>query len=170
MTKIVKVSRVKRRKVLTLFGIVIKVLAQKHKSTDKKAGAIIQLLTSNGEEQLFRRAGTTSEDKFQIFEDYVVCKSMTLYRNPEHSLSFESCDMQDGPYPGGARFPKGQILSISGFTWQEDEISVLWIGYKLGWITLRDVMKLAKISQPNSTLFVELFGLFTYEKQAAMAA
>jgi hypothetical protein len=157
-------------KVEQLFSIVTNVLTAIHSDGDNHSGAVILLCTNAGDELLSKRKGTGSEQKFIDCEHYATKKIKTLLDHPEHRLSFESCDMANGPYPGGARFPPLLLLAISGFTWQEDEVSVLWIGFKMGWIELKEIPPLLKMSQGKLDLFTKLFCLFERAEQEALAA
>ena len=164
MDKITRVEPADIEKVRRLFKNVVAVLTAEHADTDGRAGAAANLCAWSGEGLLDTREGTAPEDKFDSYVHNALNKVLTLLDHPEHRLSFESHNMETGPYPGGARFPTELILAISGFTWQEDEVGVLWIGYKMGWIELKEAMRLVKTSQESASLFVRLFRLFNLEQ------
>jgi hypothetical protein len=157
-------------KVEKLFAVVTKVLTARHATGDKRSGASLYLATSDGEELYKTRKGTAPEEKFRSYDENAFDKVQTLIEHPEHQLSFQSHNMETGPYPGGARFLKLLLLAISGFTWQEDEIGVLWIGLKMGWIELKEVTALIRISQDNLHLFAELFNEFDRTEKVLLAA
>lgn len=54
--------------------------------------------------------------------------------------------MKKKQYPGGVRFALGLIASLSGFTAEEDEATVLWVGVKMGWISEHDADVASTIS------------------------
>jgi len=167
MDKITRVEPADIQRVSTLFKSVVHVLTDEHADTDGRSGAVINLCAWDGRELLHERAGTAPEDKFGSYETNALNKNVTLLENPEHQLSFQSHNMEKGPYPGGARFPVELILSISGFAWQEDEVGVLWIGYMMGWIEHEDALELVKISQAEPALLERLFGQFDHAHQNA---
>lgn len=169
MGKVIKVSPQDITRVCALFATTVRVLAAQPRETDKREGAVIHFCTDNYRELLLKREGTAPEDKFLSYETNAPAKTQTLHDHPTHQLSFQSRVMNTGPHPGGARFPNGLLLAISGFTWQEDEIAVLWIGWQMRWITLNEALNLAKLSQGHSLLFTELFQQFnrTHTQQAA---
>ena len=50
-------------------------------------------------------------------------------------------------FPGAVRFKLvAVIMAISGFTAEEDEAAVLWIGIKMGWMQSKEAFAAAQIS------------------------
>ena len=148
---------VDKQQVKMLFETVVEVLTEVNK--DSRKGAVCSLQQSDGANIFEHEAGTATREAFARYLLNARNKNKTLVKYPLHILSWQSHNMQTGPYPGGVRGANGLLFSISGFAWQEDEVGVLWIHCKFGWMSYEEVCKAANISGTNS-LWLELFPQF----------
>ena len=161
-----KLTSQMHNEIMRLYRLVNAVLVQVHGG--ERAGSSLHVRNEDGHVLLAERSDPRiSEDIACRYDFHASEKTMRLCDHHDHTLSWQSHDLQKKQFPGGVRFNVGGvIIAISGFTPAEDEAAVLWIGMKMGWMSDSSVQQTARISR--NTRYVDLFEKFNQaERQQA---
>lgn len=135
-----------RAEIIRLFGIANDVLVKEHNGERK--GSTLHIRNENRHVLVAKRSDPAApEDDACRYDFFASEKTIRLCDHPEDTLSWQSHDMEKKQFPGGVRFKiVGLIVAISGFKAEEDEVAVLWIGVKMGWMQSKDAFAAAQIS------------------------
>lgn len=153
------------KKMIRLFDIVNSVLVKEHNG-DRK-GSTLHLRNENRHVMLMNRSNPNApENDACRYDSYAQEKSFRLCGHKDHVLSWQSRNNELGQFQGAARFRLvGIIMAISGFTAEEDEAAVLWIGYKMGWVSLDEAWEISQISE--NSRYRDLFVIFNQVENRA---
>lgn len=134
------------KKLIRLFDIVNGVLVEEHNGERK--GSTLHLRNENRHVMLMNRSNPNApEDDACRYDFFASEKTFRLCGHKDHVLSWQSRNMDLMQFPGAVRFKLvAVIMAISGFTAEEDEAAVLWIGIKMGWMQSKEAFAAAQIS------------------------
>lgn len=124
--------------------VAVAVLEQVHNGA--RGGGVFNLRGPNGEvvfSDLFRNP---AKDKIEKYDRLAAEKTKRLWTYPNHTLSWESMNVDLEQYQGAACATNGLLGGFSGFTAEEDEALVLWIFIKMGWMSGKEAYTAAQIS------------------------
>jgi hypothetical protein len=152
-------------RLIRLFDIANGVLVAEHNG-DRK-GSTLHLRNEQRHVMLMNRSMTeVPEDDGCRYDFFASEKTFRLCGHKNHILSWQSSNMDLMQYPGAVRFIwVSVIMAISGFTAEEDEAAVLWIGKKMGWISEPDAYEASQIS--NNSRYRDLLQKFNEAERLA---
>lgn len=138
------IGKIDYEKMAGYISIAVSVLVNEHKR--QREGGSFSLRYPSGLILFSRRFGKPDLNKASKYDRLAAEKTKRLARHSEHILSWESRNEELEQYQGAARSPNGLLGGFSGFPAEEDEVLVLWVFTKMGWLDGKEAHVAAQIS------------------------
>lgn len=151
MKKVLNITQSNRNAVADLLNVVDTVLNIENGSNAPVC--VLNLVIPSGTEIMHCRAGNTRDCAFSKLDIAVRRKARSLVGAEDSEPEVIG--------PDGVHLQNGLTMVIGGFSWEENKLAALWIGYEMGWvdlITVRDV-----VIEKNETIekYRKLFRYFS---------
>lgn len=138
-------------------SVAVATLVREHNGT--RGGGHFNLRSPSGTILFEGRFGKPASDKAAKYERLAAEKTERLALHLDHVLSWQSKNDELEQYQGAVRAPNGLLGGFSGFPAEEDEVLVLWVFWKMGWLNGTEVNEAIEIS--SNSRYRVLFEQFT---------
>ena len=163
MKQLLNITQTDRKNIIDQLAIVYRIL--NIENGVQTAACALNLVSASGTEISHHRAGNTAEKIFRGLDKEARSMNQLLHSRSEGNVeNHTEIDQAEG-----VCFRNGLKMSFVGFTWPENKLAVLWIGYEMGWITLTDMRDIANQWPETVSEFMKLIRYFDLAAELAAA-